>query len=49
MLPGIGDGLADDLLVTEMDPVEHAYGKANFARTRVQVGRVMEDVHASAS
>ncbi len=31
MLPRVGDGLPDDLLVAEMNAVEHADGQANLA------------------
>ena len=37
VLPRIGDGLADDLLVTEMDAIKHPNGGAEFTIRALQL------------
>lgn len=45
MLAGVGDGLPDDLLVTEMDAVEHADGEADFAIAVGEAGGAVANLH----
>jgi hypothetical protein len=46
VLAGVLNRLANDLLMAEVDPVEHANGHADFARAGFQVAGVGNDVHA---
>ena len=45
VLPRVGDGLADDLLMAEMNAVENADGQADFATAGLQFVCGMDDFH----
>jgi hypothetical protein len=45
LLPRVRDGLANDLLVTEMHAVEHANRDANLARSGIEFLSSVDDSH----
>ena len=45
LLPGVGDGLPDDLLVPEMNAVEEADRQADLAAPGIQFRRGVNDIH----
>jgi len=45
VLPRVGDGLADDLLMAEMNAVENADGHADLAAAGLQFFGGMDDLH----
>ncbi len=47
VLTSVGDGLADDLLVAEVDAVKHTDGEGDFARASIEFVGVPEDFHRS--
>src|SRR5258708_37994758 len=49
MLPGVGDGLPDDLLMAEMHAVEHADGQADFPSASSQFGCGVDEFHSKKS
>jgi hypothetical protein len=47
MLPGVGDGLPDDLLMPEVHAVKEADGQADLASGWLQFVRGVDDAHGS--
>ena len=49
LLSRIGDGLADDLLMPQMDAIKDSDGEASFAPGSVELIGVLDEFHATAS